>query len=106
MLTPPSEDGGFVYIAVNPAWPGRVKVGKTRTPAKRLASYQTATPYRDYEFAAAVWFEDHHFAERLLLRRLNTTNEWAAVDSHFAVKALHALKEEMHGRRDDTRLSG
>jgi hypothetical protein len=78
----------------NPAWPGRVKVGRTTNPEKRLSQYQTATPHRDFEFAACVWFPDHYAAEREMLKRLGTTNEWAASDSHFAAKVLNQLKDE------------
>src|SRR5690242_19266380 len=87
-----SEASGFVYLAVNPAWPGRVKVGRTTNPEKRLSQYQTATPHRDFEFAACVWFPDQYAAEREMLKRLNTTNEWASIDSHFAAKVLLELK--------------
>ena len=89
-----SDQGGFVYLAVNPAWPGRVKVGRTTSPDKRLSQYQTASPFRDWEFAALVWFPDHFAAEREMLKRLNTSNEWAAVDSFFAAKVLNELKGE------------
>jgi T5orf172 domain len=95
-----SEQEGFVYLAVNPAWPGRVKVGRTTNPEKRLSQYQTASPFRDWEFAACVWFPDHYAAEREMLKRLNTTNEWAEVDSHFASKILNQLKDEVHAAED------
>ena len=90
-----SERGGFVYLLVNRAWPGQVKVGRTTSPEKRLSQYQTASPLRDFEFAACVWFPDHIAAEREMLKRLNTSNEWAAIDSFFAAKALSQLKEEL-----------
>src|SRR5690242_14116001 len=90
--TSPSE--GFVYLAVNPAWPGQVKVGRTTNPEKRLSQYQTATPHRDFEFAACVWFPDHYAAEREMLKRLQTINEWAEADSFFAAKILNQLKDE------------
>lgn len=95
MATSRSDTGGFVYLVVNPAWPGWVKVGRTNNPDKRLGQYQTATPRRDFEFAAVVWFPDHYKAEREMLARLHTDGEWAQIDSHFAVKALNVLKEEV-----------
>jgi hypothetical protein len=41
---------GFVYIITNPAWPTWVKVGLTteEDTKKRLSSYQTGSPMRDY----------------------------------------------------------
>jgi hypothetical protein len=41
---------GFVYIITNPAWPKWVKVGLTteKETKKRLSSYQTGSPMRDY----------------------------------------------------------
>lgn len=94
--TSPSDTGGFVYLALNPAWPGRVKVGRTTNPTKRLSQYQTASPDRDWVFAACVWFPDHYAAERAALKRLGTAHEWAALDSFFATKILNQLKEELH----------
>jgi len=92
-----SDRGGFIYIAVNPAWPGYTLTGRTVDPKKRLSSYQTACPFRDFEFVACVWFPDHHTAERMLQERLGTDHEWAKIDSFFAVKTLNKLKEELIG---------
>lgn len=95
-MTPaaPSDREGYVYVAINPAWPGKVKIGKTTNPTKRLSSYQTATPLRDFEFACAVWFPDCKLAEAILLKSLGAANEWAVCDSHFAVKAVQHLQQQ------------
>lgn len=40
---------GYVYAIVNPAWPKWVKVGMAIDVEDRCSSYQTSSPYRDYE---------------------------------------------------------
>lgn len=91
----PSDKGGWVYLIVNPAWAGWVKVGKTTEPERRLRDYQTASPYRDYRTAAQAWFPDHHTAEKLLLKALDAEHEWARVDSYFAAQKLNELHTQL-----------
>ena len=40
---------GYVYILTNPAWPDWVKVGMAIDAEDRCNSYQTSSPYRDYQ---------------------------------------------------------
>ena len=44
---PQSEDG-YVYALQNPAWPEYVKIGKAVEAERRMDSYQTYSPHRDY----------------------------------------------------------
>lgn len=39
---------GFIYSIANPAWPNYLKIGMSSNVEKRLASYQTYSPLRDY----------------------------------------------------------
>lgn len=40
----------YVYVITNDAFDGWCKIGlTTKQPEKRLAQYQTAAPFRDYE---------------------------------------------------------
>jgi len=40
---------GYLYIITNKSWQGWIKVGTTRNLKKRLQTYQTGSPFRDYE---------------------------------------------------------
>lgn len=40
---------GFIYLAINQAWPEWIKVGRTKDPKARLNAYQTSSPLRDYK---------------------------------------------------------
>lgn len=42
---------GFVYTLTNPAWPDHTKLGMSVDIKKRLASYQTYSPFRDYKIS-------------------------------------------------------
>ena len=50
----------WVYIIYNPAWPNFFKVGVASNLTKRLNSYQTGSPLRDYQILYAIlsknWF--------------------------------------------------
>ena len=55
---------GEVYIIVNNAWPGWVKIGMAVNAEDRLNSYQTGSPMRDYKLVYAVYTKDRRKAER------------------------------------------
>jgi hypothetical protein len=40
---------GFVYTVSNPAWPNHLKLGMSVDVRKRIANYQTYSPFRDYK---------------------------------------------------------
>jgi hypothetical protein len=84
---------GRLYAMINPAWPGMVKIGSAGNLIKRLATYQTGTPYRDYEMIAfSVVFQDVLQAERdlhstLAEHRVEYT-EWFRISRAVAVAAV------------------
>ena len=55
---------GEVYIIVNNAWPGWVKIGMAVYAEDRLTKYQTGSPLRDYVLAYSVYTEDRRKTER------------------------------------------
>ncbi len=59
------DDGsGHVYAIVNDAWPGWVKIGMSVDWERRLDSYQTSSPHRDYRVLGATEkISDRHRAE-------------------------------------------
>jgi len=70
-VTPgPIRTDGWVYIIINPAWPGFIKLGSALGLRQRLNTYQTGSPYRDYTVAAAARFADCRTAEMILKDQL------------------------------------
>lgn len=58
---------GIVYFIENPAWPGLIKVGMTIDLDKRLSSYQTYSPYRDFKVKHYEFVLNRKYSESLLL---------------------------------------
>lgn len=55
---------GYIYAVVNDAWPGWYKIGTALLPEKRLASYQTSTPFRDFKLVYEAFTNDRLVTER------------------------------------------
>ena len=45
---------GYLYLITNSAWPGWIKVGTTKNIKHRVRSYQTGSPFRDYQVVYSV----------------------------------------------------
>lgn len=58
---------GFVYLVINPSYPGWIKVGQTSDYEGRLATYQTASPHADYKMIKIKWVEDRRPVEQHIL---------------------------------------
>jgi len=72
---------GDVYIIINPAWEGWIKVGMALDAHDRLKSYQTSSPLRDYKLKYKKYFKDRkkaeHTAHNLLDKEsLDRNGEW------------------------------
>ena len=95
-----SGESGDVYAIINPAWPEWVKVGKAMDAQNRCHSYQTSSPFRDYEIIARVYSDNYsrketemhqifeHFAKE---RR----NEWFNIDRVTAIKLFNYQAKEI-----------
>jgi len=94
-----TEGAGFLYVIAHPSWPGKVKIGKTSHPDRRLGAYQVGCPMRAYTMVHSEWFPDAAVAEKKLLERLGCyrlhDSEWLTADSHFVVRAIKHLKTEL-----------
>ena len=71
----------LVYIIINPAWEGWIKVGMALDAQDRLKSYQTSSPLRDYKLKYKKYFKDRkkaeHTAHDLLDKEsLDRNGEW------------------------------
>lgn len=81
---------GFLYIITNPAFPGWIKIGTTKDLTKRLQTYQTSSPHRDYEIVFSMEHPEYQIAEKRLRDTLShfalrIRNEWYEVDVNIAI---------------------
>ena len=59
-----SSKEGQVYIIINPAWKGWIKVGMAIDAEDRCKGYQTSSPLRDFKLKFKKDFEDRRTAEQ------------------------------------------
>ena len=55
---------GYLYIISNRSWPGWIKIGTTKNLKTRLQTYQTGSPFRDYEILYSIKHPDYLKAEK------------------------------------------
>ena len=92
---------GYVYVMINPAFPGWVKVGSAVSMSDRENSYQTGDPFRQYKMYGGVFTEDrvqlerkcHEHCERSAQER---RGEW------FKINEVHALNIIRKEARNET----
>lgn len=76
---------GEIYLIINPAFSGWVKVGMSINAVDRLHSYQTSDPFRSYSIYASFKTDDRHKTEKRLHKLLEKTfekrNEWFKGDA-------------------------
>lgn len=89
------KDGtaGFLYAITNPAWPGKVKLGLSTQPHKRLAQYQTYSPLRDYKMYHWSFWLNVRKAEKSFHGLLNADHEWVTLDQSL-ISLLTSLNDE------------
>ena len=76
---------GYLYIISNTNFPGWLKLGVTTDLKKRLQTYQTASPFRNYILEYSVFHPKYLVAEKELKEALypfskQIKNEWYEVD--------------------------
>ena len=76
---------GEIYIIVNEAFKGWVKVGMSINANDRLNNYQTGDPNRSYKLYAKYFTKDRHETERQIHQTLESQfkrqNEWFKADA-------------------------
>ena len=90
---------GDVYVIVNKAWDGWVKIGMAVDAEDRLNSYQTSSPLRDYVLLHKVFFNDRRTAEAEAHLLADTVaeerrGEWFKMSSYDAVKVLSKVDSQ------------
>jgi len=61
-----NHGGGYLYVVTNPAWPDFIKIGRTININTRLRSYNTGSPFKDYELFYYRFFTDVCAAEQAI----------------------------------------
>jgi len=89
---------GYLYIIENDAFPGWVKIGTTGNLKKRLQTYQTGTPFRNYRIVYSLEHPEYKLAERRLRETmepfsLDRKNEWYKIDLQMAKSRLDEVLE-------------
>lgn len=87
---------GFVYFISNPAWPNSFKVGMSIEPKKRLASYQTYSPNRDYMLHHWSFWFDKRKGEKFVhdLYDSNRDHEWIFIGNKRLPKIFTRINKE------------
>lgn len=72
---------GYIYVVGNPAWDGYFKIGRTINMQRRLDSYQTGSPHRDYKlhYLSAI-LNDLLAAEKRIYNKFLFVGEWCSAD--------------------------
>jgi hypothetical protein len=84
---------GYLYIVINNAFPGWIKIGITTNLKERLHLYQTCDPYRGYKLIYSLHHPDYKIAEKKIKEAMrmfakSQKNEWFEVDLSVALVRL------------------
>ena len=93
---------GDVYAIVNPAWEGWVKIGKASFADDRLNTYQTSSPYRDYNILARIHTDNRHKKE-LVMHRIFEDNAEARRGEWFKIPEADAVLLFLQESEEDDR---
>lgn len=99
---------GYLYLITNSAWPGWIKVGTTKNIKHRVRSYQTGSPFRDYQVVYSVKHPDYLLAEKRIRQQMeyfasDIRNEWFKVDLQIAKDRLvEQLDNYFYGECDQS----
>ena len=97
---------GYLYIITNKSWPGWIKIGTTRNLKTRLQSYQTSSPFRDYDVIYSIKHPAYLQAEQNIKKQMahfakQIKNEWYEVDIEVAkVRLTEQLDNYFYGECD------
>lgn len=86
-------DEGYLYLIKNKAWPGWIKVGITKNINYRIRTYQTGSPYRDYEVVYSIKHPEYRSAEKKIKEQMKhfaseIRNEWFKISFELAKDRL------------------
>ena len=86
---------GYIYIITNPAWPDYVKIGSAKNIGRRIDSYNTGSPLRDYQVYYLEKSNDIHLIEYLFKESCNLRDfEWYKISPDIAKEMLINIIKE------------
>ena len=88
---------GEVYIIVNPAWKGWIKIGMAIDAEDRLKGYQTSSPLRDFKLKFKKYFDNRRIAEQqahtlCAKKAIKRKGEWFKVDFKIAKDIINNME--------------
>jgi hypothetical protein len=101
---------GYLYIIINEAFPGWVKVGTTMDLTSRLHTYQTGDPFRRYKVVFSLQHPEYREAEKRIKETmkhfaLSIKGEWYEVDLGIAKSRLEEQLDEYNGLHAEIKIS-
>lgn len=92
---------GYLYVITNESFKGWVKIGVTENLEKRLQSYQTSSPYRNYKLEYSLHHPRYLEAEKKIKETikpfsLDIKHEWIKIDLNMARSRLEEVLESFN----------
>jgi hypothetical protein len=85
---------GYIYIITNPAWNNWLKIGRALNVDRRIDTYNTSSPYRDYKSIYYTKIKDPNMMENFLYDKYGKkNNEWFNISVENAIKTIEEFKE-------------
>ena len=85
----------YIYILKNKAWKGYLKIGRAKDPQKRLNSYQTSSPHRDFEIVYFKKLRNVYIIEKYFeLNYQKTSGEWIFETEASAISKIEEIIAE------------
>ena len=84
-------DNLYIYIVINDSWKDYIKLGRTKDIDRRLSTYQTNSPFRDYKMYFYKKVKDVDLIENYFKTNYNGCNEWFKIDKDIAIKIIEDL---------------
>jgi len=97
---------GYLYLITNSAWPGWIKIGTTKNIKSRLRTYQTGSPFRDYNIVYSVKHPAYLEAEKRIKKQMkyfasDIRNEWFKININIAKdRLIEQLDNYFYGECD------
>lgn len=101
------EKDKYIYIIKNKAWEGYLKIGSTINTETRLKSYQTGSPFRDYEIVFYIKTKHIFLIENHFKDNFKCSHEWVFLEEEEAIDIILNLinEESSKNRRQSKRNS-
>lgn len=96
---PNEQEKKYVYIIENEKWVGEYKVGIANDAKKRLSSYQTSDPERQYKLLYSIETPYFRELEKYIHRFFDSRHEWVRADVSDIKKAIKTYIRDREASR-------